>query len=288
MTAVLFHNQATIRVFWTSRRPNAELQAGQLVRIQWRCGDPVCVEGAIAVSRLVRLQQHVQAVDIFQTVPTTWVKDRDLLQRASTIWNSLHLSCQELITAVFWNEHRFERFCRCPSSCRGHHAETNGNLRHAVETAEAVQALLPRFKTANASLALTAALIHDAGKADEYVTAAGQTQLSDWGLLVSHQQTVTLWTGEVLGKLKNQLSREMQLSLIHAINASRAPREFGLRPPRTPEAALLSLADNASGRGDLITTQSSAEGGWGRQHSHLGNHAPYTLRQAAGVERSLL
>lgn len=51
-------------------------------------------------------------------------------------------------------------------------------------------------------------------------------------------------------------------------------------------AMVLSLADNASGRGDLITTQSCADGGWGRKHGHLGNSAPYTLGSSYAGGRS--
>ena len=278
MTAVIFHAEASLRVTWTVRQPDIRLKPGKLVEVRWTSGTPRTEGGAVVISRLVMLEQHRHNVDVFRTVPTSWVKDRTLVNRASMLWKSLITPCQELITAVFWEGDRFERFCAGPSSCRGHHAEVNGNLRHAVETAEAALALLPQFVTANSSLMMTAALLHDAGKCDDYVMQPGRgTKLSDWGLLVSHKPTVTFWLGEVHQKLKNRLSPKMLQSLLHAINATRAPKELGLRDPMTPEAILLSLADNASGRGDLVRISASKDGGWGMPHNHLGNHAPYTI-----------
>ena len=278
MTAVIFHEAASLRVTWTVRQPDIRLKPGKLVEVRWTSGAPRTEAGAVVITRLVMLEKHRPDLDVFKTVPTTWVKDRALVKRASMLWRSLAASCQELITAVFWEGDRFERFCTSPSSCRGHHAEAGGNFRHAVETTEAALALLPQFPKANASLAITAALLHDAGKADDYVMQPGRgNKLSDWGRLVSHKPTVTFWLGEVHQKLKYRLSPEMLQSLLHAINATRAPKELGLRDPMTPEAILLSLADNASGKGDLVAKTAANDGGWGTEHPHLYGNAPYTV-----------
>jgi len=68
-----------------------------------------------------------------------------LLDRASTLWEGLHPNFQELINAIFWDGSRFERFCRGPSSIRGHHQGVGENLCHAVEVAETMLGLLSRF-----------------------------------------------------------------------------------------------------------------------------------------------
>ena len=147
-----------------------------------------------------------------------------------------------------------------------------------METAEAVASLLPKFCSAHHSLALTAALLHDAGKSDDYVMAPGQVnRLSDWGRLVSHKPTVTFWIGEIHRSLKNGLSPAMLKSILPAINPTKAPPELGLRKPMTPEAILLSLADLASGKGDLFARQSARDGGWGMPHPHLGEPGLYTV-----------
>lgn len=148
MTAVVYHEQASLRVTWTVRQPDIRLKPGKLVEIRWTGGAPRSVNGAIVIARLVMLEKHRSQFDLFKTVPPSWVKDRSLTNRASMLWKELVGSCQELITAIFWDSDRFERFCTGPSSCRGHHMERGGNFRHAVETAEAALALLPQFSNA--------------------------------------------------------------------------------------------------------------------------------------------
>lgn len=278
MTAVVYHEQASLRVTWSVRQPDIRLKPGKLVEIRWTGGSPRSMNGAIVIARLVMLEKHRSKLDLFKTVPPSWIKDRTLTDRASKLWMELLGSCQELITAIFWDSDRFERFCSGPSSCRGHHMERGGNFRHAVETAEAALALLPQFPSANASLAITVALLHDAGKSDDYeMHLARETTLSDWGRLVSHKPTVTFWIGEAHQQLKQRISHEMLQSLLHAINATRGPQHLGLRSPMTPEAILLSLADNASGKGDLVAKTASDDGGWGTAHQHLNGNAPYTV-----------
>ena len=280
MTAVVFHEEASLRVTWTVPHPDTQLKAGKLAEIRWQGGDPKCVRGCLLIARLVLIQQPKRKTDLFKTIPSSWVKDRELTKRASFLWSEMTESCQELITAIFWESDRFARFCAGPSSCIGHHREWGGNFRHAVETAEAALALLPQFPTANASLAITVALLHDAGKSEDYVYEDGYgNRLSDWGRLVSHRPTLTLWIGEVHRFLKPRLSDEMLQSLLHAVTATKATPSLGLRDPMTPEAILLSLADNASGKGDLMAKVAANEEGWGKAHPHLGGKSVYVVER---------
>jgi 3'-5' exoribonuclease len=277
MTAVIFHERASLRVTWAVRQPDTRMKPGMLVEVRWTGGVPRSVMGAVVISRLVLIERH-RKIDLFKTVPSTWVKDKTLCRRASMLWRQLTAPCQELISAIFWEGERFARFCAGPSSCRGHHREWGGNFRHAVETAEAALALLPQFPNAHASLAITAALLHDAGKSEDYIYEEGYgNRLSDWGRLVSHRPTVTFWLGEAHRQLKHRIPDVMLQSLLHALNATRAPAHYGLREPVTPEAILLSFADRASGVGDLVAKTAGTKGNWGTKHSHLNGNAPYTI-----------
>jgi 3'-5' exoribonuclease len=274
MTAVVYHEQASLRVTWTVRQKDDRLQRGRLVEIRWLGGWAPSHMGAIMIARLVPIERH-RKIDVFRTVPPSWVKDNALRKRASILWQRLSEPCQELLAAIFWDGERFARFCAAPSSCIGHHREWGGNFRHAVETAEAALALLPQFPNAEPSLVITVALLHDAGKAEEYEFEDGfGNRLSDWGRLVSHRPTVTFWIGEVHRSLRHRLPDAMLQSLLHAINATKGPKELGCRNPVTPEAILLGLADGASGIGDLIRKQSTGRG-WGKPHRHFGDLGPF-------------
>jgi 3'-5' exoribonuclease len=215
---------------------------------------------------------------LFKTVPNDWVKDRNLLARASALWARLPLVWQELFNRVLWDGERFERFCVNPGSCIGHHSVRNGNLRHMVETGEAVLALLPFHPAADPDVSLMAALLHDMGKADEYHMIHDRYRLTDNSILNGHKQTIGDWVAVAEDRMKVKIPSAHYMSLRHALGA-----EFGIahasgyRRPRTPEARLLSLADQSSGSGDLYAKLSDPEGGWGAPHPHLGDVAPYSL-----------
>lgn len=81
------------------------------------------------------------------------------------------------------------------------------------------------------------------------------------------------------------------MSLRHALGAETGlGAASGYRPPRTPVARLLALADQCSGSGNLYSQTSDPDGGWGMLHSHLGKRVPYSLPRkpqngAGGVKR---
>lgn len=54
--ATLYHDQAYLRVVWMARHVDTQLTAGDLVTIRW-LGKPVSVDGAVRISRLVRLER---------------------------------------------------------------------------------------------------------------------------------------------------------------------------------------------------------------------------------------
>ena len=277
MKATLFHARATLTVGWEVNQPDTRLKPGVLVSPRYT-GRARCVDGVLRISRLIVAEIPVRSEDLFMTVPPDWVADRHLLVRASVLWAQLSLPSQELFNNVLWNGDRFRRFCRGPSSITGHHSEWNGNLRHTIETAEAVLAMHPNHPAANPDIALCAALLHDVAKADDYRPAGKGWTMTDHGKLNGHKQTIGDWIAVAEARMKIKLPVEHYMLLRHALGAARSvPFESGYRTPRTPEAKLLSLADQSSGTGDLYRRQGAAIGGWGRAHRHLGGKAPYTL-----------
>lgn len=282
MNAGLYFDGQTYPVVWTSQHPDVRLRSGVMVSPRL-----ISVVGrhdhAQRIARVVLLERPERYVNLFDTIPPEWIGDPELLQRAASIWANLPLPFQELINTLLWEGSRMRRFCVGPSSMRGHHCENGGNFRHAVETAEMMQALLPRFPTADGAVAITAGLIHDLAKADDYERASdGKWVLSDWGKLVAHRNTILIWIGEAASKLRCPLSDRQRKSLLHALTATPGmPKWTGLRTPMSPEAMMLSLADRASGKGDLLAAQQGETEGWGLPHPHLENEAPFALKGAA-------
>ena len=278
--AVLFHAKASLRVIWITSHVDARLKAGHLVSIRW-LGKPVSVEGAIRISRLVLLERTIPSMNLFDTIPSEWVKDNKLIQRASTIWQRLSYPYQHLFNALFWDSGRFHRYLAGPSSLNGHHNGINGNFRHSIETAEHCLALA--FGNPNISLdvLLSAALIHDAGKADEYELNASRRhfQMSKRGALIGHRHTILEWIAVAKGHNRVIMPETHYFSLMHALTAAKGGEWLGIREPVSLEASLLSAADRLSGQMDLVGRMAPENPGFGNYHKHLKGR-PYVVGES--------
>lgn len=281
MEAALYHDRASLGVTWTVKQPDTRLKEGVLVSPRYLNASAV-EGGLLRIVRLVLIENPIRTENLFCTVPPAWVEDRELVQRAGMLYEALDLPYQELFNGVLWDAEVFHGHCIAPSSLQGHHSERNGNFRHMVEVGEAILALLPQHPAADSQISLAAGLLHDVGKPAEYETTSTGWVMSDEGILNGHKQMI----GDLIAVAKKQmrlaLPKEHYVSLRHAIGAAKGvPFESGYREPKTPEARLLSLADQSSGSGDLYARQAAANGGWGRRHSHLGGEAPYTVVKAS-------
>lgn len=277
-SALLFNEMFTIRVIWEPNQFFREISIGQIVTI--RSKTPTSsINGHIEIRQLNGYQRPIENLNIFELIPYSWVKDRNLVKRAATIFNELAEPHQLLFNAIFWNETRFERFCRQPSSMNGHHSEPNGNLRHTVEVAEIMHSFCLTRDFANKDLGVLAALLHDAGKADEYTqNGKGGWDLTDRGKLLGHKVSAVEWLISAVSRWNIQLPQDHYEGLLHIMTAiPYAPDWMGIRAPVTPESLLLSMADRLSGHDDLMMQTVNLDGGFGRYHKHL-KYSPFAVR----------
>lgn len=275
MEASLYHDRLWFSAVWTCKQPDTRLKEGVVVSPRY-APDAICEDGRFRIAGLHPLQTPNRPENLFRTVPFHWVKTRGLLIRACRLFDQLEPPYKMLVTGVLWDADIFHGFCTVPSSMDGHHAERNGNLRHTVEVGEAVLNLLPQHPAADRQISLTAALLHDVGKALEYEPGPREWQFTDLGKLNGHKQLVGDWIAVSDYRMRMALPRKHYYSLRHAIGAAPGvPFASGYRTPNTPEARLLSIADRSSGTGDLHSRLSPTEGEWGKPHPHLGGMAPY-------------
>lgn len=278
--AVLYHDKATLTVEWLSRHVDVRLTVGALVSIRW-CDRPVCLVGAVRIARLTLLEKPEPAVNLFETIPHGWLRDRDLARRGAMLWERLPRGFRHLFDAIFWQGGRFHRFVAGPSSLKGHHRAPNGNLRHSVEVAEHAVALAAVDTVACAEVLILAGLLHDAGKADEYRLVRQRFELSDRGRLVGHRHTVIEWIAAARACHRVIVPEADYLALVHALTCAKgAPEWLGLREPQSLDAAILSAADRLSAQGELIGRHAPAKTGFGRYHPHLGMR-PFVVRSTA-------
>lgn len=277
--AELFHDSASMTVSFNRSHPDIRLKEDMLVSVRWKL--PVhCHAGAIQVSRLVLLELPINTVNLFETVPHRWVKNRELVGRAKVILDTLPDNLRFLFTAILWNGARFRRFCNRPASVSGHHSVESGNLLHTIEVAETVMLNINRYPKANLGIGLAAALLHDIGKAEEYNRWSNGWGMTDRGKLVGHRHTVLEWIAAAMATNRIHIPEKHYLSLVHALTAAPGAEYIGVRTPVTPEATLLSLADKLSGESDLTTMLANHTGGWGSQHPHR-KSKPFTLPATA-------
>lgn len=278
--ATIFHEKASLRVTWNSSTVDTRIRVGSLVAIRW-ANRPVSKDGAVCISRLVLLERPF-SLNLFDTVPHTWVQDRSLIVEGKHYWDLLPHSYQQLFNAMFWNGDRFYRFLVGPSSLRGHHNGKNGNFTHSLEVAQSALTLAKQFPAAHKPILILCSLIHDAGKADEYRfnQAHRRFEISERGALIGHRQTVLEWLAVARNSCRSGIQEQQYLSILHALTAIKgAPAWMGLREPRSLESTILSTADRVSGQGDLVTRMKPTSSGFGNYHAHLGNR-PYVIAQS--------
>lgn len=272
----LYHEKAHMTVSFTRPHPDIRLRSDILVSVRWKL-PVVSAGGAIQISRLVLLEHPVKGVNLFEMIPPSWVNDRELVRRGTRMLDRLESNLKLLVTAILWDGPRFRRFCDRPASIRGHHAYRNKNLRHTIEVAEKVRVLAEGYPQANLGISVTAAILHDVGKADEYDSWGKDSWgMTDRGKLVGHRHTVLEWIAVALATNRIVLPEQHYLSLLHALTSAPNAEWLGIRTPVTPEATLVSMADRLSGESALTAQLSRRNGGWGSQHPHR-KGKPFTL-----------
>lgn len=244
--------------------------AGILVTPRWT-SKTVCREGQIIVNRLLPVNIPGN-VNLFDTVPYEWVKDREVINQARVLVDGLPPQFIKLINGIFWDYKRFYRFLIGPSSLKGHHNGKHGNLRHSIDVASNTLMLAKNRKTVCPHVLTTAALLHDAGKADEYEFnyQRNSFEISSRGVLLGHKLSIVEWIAAAVAQYQIKIPENQLLSLLHALTATKGvPDWVGIREPVSPEANLLSIADRLSGQDDLIMQTMPSTEGFGRYHKHL-------------------
>jgi len=189
---------------------------------------------------------------IFDMVVPSWVVDQAVVDRACALWQSLPAGDRLFINSIFHDARVLRGFLTAPGSCNHHHAHDGGCILHSVETAEFASSIARDKPHLDRNLLVTTALVHDSGKAMEYVrTRNGRWRISEYGRHIGHKiggiQLATLAASRVRG-----MNSRRKQALFHMLACSYAPGWVGLRAPSTPEAAVLAAIDRVSaeaGRG---------------------------------------
>jgi len=158
-------------------------------------------------------------------------------------------------------------FFKAPAAKMYHHACVGGLLEHSLAVTNLCQYLCDQHPQLNRHLLLTAALLHDVGKAFAYESTPG-FNLTDEGRLVGHVVQGALMVSEAIAGVKGFPSG-LRVALLHAVLAHHGAHERGSPvTPKTLEALALHHADWLDGdlRGfmDHMETEPVTESEWTR------------------------
>jgi len=125
---------------------------------------------------------------------------------------------------------------RAPCTRAGHHAYLGGLLEHTVAVATLAQDLCQLHPRLNSDLLLTAALVHDLGRTEEF-TYGADFGLTDEGRLLGHLaigQRLLLARAEAVG-----LDESRRLALLHCVLCHHGPSSAPGGAFGSPEALAL-------------------------------------------------
>ncbi len=172
---------------------------------------------------------------------------------------------QALMKAFFEDEEFARRFSLAPAARTIHHNYLSGLLEHTLEVIYFCRSLAGIYKEEiNLELLLAGAILHDAGKIEEYRQDSLSFEFSDRGKLVGHISIGKEMLDKRLEKLPGFPS-SIKLELEHMILTHHGLREWGSPEiPKTIHAYALFHADMLSARlNQFITVKNrhSAESG---------------------------
>ncbi|MCG5517347.1 MULTISPECIES: HD domain-containing protein [unclassified Ectothiorhodospira] len=276
--ADLYYDGRSIPVYWSGSRRNEALRENVLVR-PYRMKQHADEAGRYEIGGIAALARPERDFCVFKSIPDAWNVPVELLNRMSCVVSQLPGDYRHLINSIFWNEGRLYRYCHAPASLRHHHAYRHGLLEHTLQVAEMVMRMCAAgWQSADRDLTLVGALLHDAGKADEYVyQGRAGWRMSDRGMLLGHGTTIVEWLAVSAAQPGLSVPETAMMALTHLLTARRgAPDWLGLRAPAMIESELLSHADRLSAESDLHQRLQHPAGGWGRKH-HTMRQRVYTL-----------
>ncbi len=162
-----------------------------------------------------------------------------------------HPGLRSLAEALLDDEPLMQRFREAPAGVRKHHACIGGLMQHTLQVMRIVDAAAETYVgtdvALNRDLVVLGGFLHDIGKTEELDWTGAFTYTRD-GDLVGHIVRGAMMLEEKAAEAElaggEALDGDLLLQLQHLILSHHERREYGAaKPPMTPEAHLLCMAD---------------------------------------------
>jgi 3'-5' exoribonuclease len=142
-----------------------------------------------------------------------------------------------LLEALLGDEELRRAWRMAPCSRNGHHAYLGGLLEHTVAVATLAQEACLLHVKLNSDLLITAAIVHDLGKTQEY-TYGAEIGLSEAGRLLGHVELGLRLLDERAARIP-ALDADRRLALAHCVLTHHGPEHAPNRRFGSPEALAL-------------------------------------------------
>lgn len=171
---------------------------------------------------------------------------------SKTILKIKNEKLKNFLEVLFADENIKEKFINCPSSITKHHSYKHGNIEHTVGMIKVFDQLITQYGRSinlNVDLIYTGIIVHDIGKALEYIIYNGVPKINTGGVelhghLVLGAQLISRYMSKIDGfpaDLKNQVR--------HMILSHHGKKEWNsIVKPQFPEAEFLHLLDMIDSR----------------------------------------
>ncbi|MDO8684445.1 MAG: HD domain-containing protein [Armatimonadota bacterium] len=143
-----------------------------------------------------------------------------------------HPQLRALLNYFFNDEEFVAKFSSAPAAMRIHHAYIGGLLEHSLSVAQMCDMVAGHYPEINRDLLLTAAILHDVGKIDEFCWSRS-IHYTDSGHLVGHLVSGAMTVDAAVGKI-GDFHPLLRLILTHMILSHHGEKEFG--SPKRPKS----------------------------------------------------
>ena len=150
-----------------------------------------------------------------------------------------------LLNEMFGDRKISEAFRLAPAAKRMHHAYIGGLLEHSVSVTRLADSVCALYPHLDRDLLVSAALIHDIGKIDEFTFTRAPIDYSDRGRLLGHVVLGSSIIDGFIKRLDMDASSRQLVALKHLVLSHHGQREFGAPVlPMMEEAMVLHMIDN--------------------------------------------
>ncbi len=182
---------------------------------------------------------------------------------------------RKLLDSFFDDNEFMILFRLAPAAKRVHHAYLGGLAVHTLSVLRLLKNIQSVYDFLNVDLLITAGILHDIGKIEEY-TYKRSINISDRGRLLGH---IVIGCEMVAERLRHipGFPWDLRLKILHMILSHHGEKEWGSpKQPLFPEALVLHYADNLDSKIEMMRQIYSRHRGQNKQWS---DYHPFLERE---------